>query len=202
MPRKGNGGQSLNREFLDEDQPGKISLCPPDAALHLATQRTESSKEKGTGPHTALKTPVLPPLTRHLNRLLSKSQATSVVGYFAFTHPNEQLGEINASNCQTIKSYIRGRIPQPRAQEPATDTAIIATFYVAEAQPQPSVSSEEHPCSGCCAPGSPLLPLARCTRPHHHQGWQVLRDDFRMAKSPAFCAFDYYCARSPFWLHS
>lgn len=32
-----------------------------------------------------------------------------------FTHPNEQLREINASNCQTIKSYVRGRIPQPPA---------------------------------------------------------------------------------------
>lgn len=36
-------------------------------------------------------------------------------GFLSFTHPNEQLREINASNCQTIKSNIRGRIPQPPA---------------------------------------------------------------------------------------
>lgn len=65
---------------------------------------------------------------------LFQSQAASLHAglsgeFLSFTHPNEQLREINASNCQTIKSYIRGRIPQPPAEELATDIAIITTLY-------------------------------------------------------------------------
>lgn len=81
-------------------------------------QGAEILKEEGAGLGAAQRSPGLPPpppTAAFFQGLGSRRTASLGGGPLAFTHPNEQLREINASNCQTIKSYIRGRIPPPPA---------------------------------------------------------------------------------------
>lgn len=115
-----------------------------------------------------------------------------------FTHPNEQLREINASNCQTIKSYIRGRIPPSPASELATDTAITATFYSTEPGPASpprrdrSVPGQAHTRGSTWCPFIP--PLARCggraggrAGGQAGPGLRVPPNDLPTVESPTLC---------------
>lgn len=92
-------------------------LCTTGAAH--STAKWAEFYIRGHWPQHCLEESDCPTATTYVSlfpRARQRVCTTSLSGRFlSFTHPNEQLREINASNCQTIKSYIGGRIPQPAA---------------------------------------------------------------------------------------